>query len=70
MMIDANMLDPGAEIILDRRKIEEIRPSPVLMMPQGLSNALSLGETLDLVAYLLSLCDRDKAMFRWVPGSQ
>jgi hypothetical protein len=49
---------------VDRRKIEEMKPSPVSMMPEGLLNTLNRDEVLDLVAYLLSRGDRTSPMFR------
>ena len=35
------MLDPGTQVNVDRRKIEETKPSPVSMMPEGLLNTLN-----------------------------
>lgn len=64
IMVVTNMLDPGNMANVDRRKIEETRPSPVSMMPQGLLNTLDREEVLDLVAYLLSKGDRNAEMYR------
>ncbi len=64
MMVNTNMLDPSAQVSIDRTKIEEIKPSPTSMMPQGLLNTLDRDEVLDLVAYLLSRGDRESPMFR------
>jgi putative heme-binding domain-containing protein len=64
MMINTNMLDPNALAGVDRRHIEEIKPSSTSMMPEGLLNTLDQDEVLDLMAYLLSRGDRDNAMFR------
>jgi len=64
MAINTNMLDPNEQVNVDRRKIEEIKPSRVSMMPEGLLNTLDRDEVLDLVAYLLSRGDRESPMFR------
>jgi hypothetical protein len=64
MMINTNMLDPNAQVSIDRKKIEETRPSPLSLMPEGLLNTLDREEILDLLAFLLSRGDRDNAMFR------
>jgi hypothetical protein len=63
-MVVTNMLDPGNMANVDRRKIEETKPSPVSMMPQGLLNTLDSEEVLDLVAYLLSKGDRNAEVYR------
>jgi putative heme-binding domain-containing protein len=64
MTLNTNMLDPNAQVNIDRTKIEETRPSPLSLMPEGLLNTLDREEVLDLLAYLLSRGDRDNAMFR------
>ncbi|MCA1684671.1 MAG: c-type cytochrome, partial [Planctomycetia bacterium] len=63
MSINTNMLDPSAQVNIDRRTIDEQKPSPVSMMPEGLLNSLNRDEVLDLVAYLLSRGDRNNPMF-------
>ncbi len=63
MTINTNMLDPSAQVNIDRRKIEEQKLSPVSMMPEGLLNSLNRDEVLDLIAYLLSRGDRNNEMF-------
>jgi putative heme-binding domain-containing protein len=62
--INTNMLDPNLQVSVDRKKIEEIKPSPVSMMPEGLLNTLNRDEVLDLLAYLLSRGDRNSAVFK------
>jgi putative heme-binding domain-containing protein len=64
MMVNTNMLDPNAMTTVDRKRVEEIVPSPVSMMPEGLLNSLTKDEVLDLMAYLLSGGDRDNAAFK------
>ena len=64
MMINTNMLDPNAQVTINRGKIEESRPSPVSMMPEGLLSTLNQDEVLDLVAYLLSRGDRNSKLFQ------
>jgi putative heme-binding domain-containing protein len=64
MAINTNMLDPSAQVTIDRRTIDETKPSPVSMMPEGLLNTLHKDEVLDLIAYLLSGGKRESAMKR------
>jgi putative heme-binding domain-containing protein len=64
LMISPDMLDPNRMIRVRRDAIEEMRPSPVSLMPDGLLNTLQQDEVLDLLAYLLSRGNRDDAMFR------
>jgi putative heme-binding domain-containing protein len=63
MTINTNMLDPSAQVNVNRTKIEETRPSPISMMPEGLLSTLDREEIVDLVAYLLSRGDRDSKLF-------
>ncbi len=62
--INTNMLDPFAQVRIDRKQIEEITPSRTSMMPAGLLDTLSEEEILDLMAYLLSRGDPDHEMFQ------
>jgi putative heme-binding domain-containing protein len=64
MTINTNMLDPSAQVNVNRQRVEETRPSPVSMMPEGLLSTLEREEIVDLVAYLLSRGDRDSKLFR------
>ena len=64
LMINSDMYDPNNAVRVDRKKIEEMKPSPVSMMPDELLDSLDRGELLDLMAYLLSRGDRDHTMFR------
>jgi putative heme-binding domain-containing protein len=63
LMINTNMLDPTASVGVDRRHIEQMEPSKVSMMPEGLLNTLQQDEILDLMAYLLSRGDPHNPMF-------
>lgn len=61
------LLDPEdstkvAEI--KKRDVEEVKPSPVSVMPDGLLKPLNDEEVLDLLAYLLSRGDATNPMFR------
>jgi putative heme-binding domain-containing protein len=40
-------------MVLDRRDIEELRPSPSSLMPDGLLDPLKADEVRDLIAYLM-----------------
>ncbi|MEO6812096.1 MAG: c-type cytochrome, partial [Isosphaeraceae bacterium] len=64
MSILTDMLDPGSLVGVDRRQVEEMKPSTVSMMPEGLLNTLNQGEVLDLMAYLLSGGDRNHALYQ------
>ena len=64
IILNTNMLDPSAQVNVDARKIEEQRPSPVSMMPEGLLSTLNKDEVADLVAYLLSRGDRASKLFQ------
>lgn len=61
--VSENMLDPSNLTSVDRKQIDEMVPSKLSMMPQGLLNTLNEDEVLDLMAYLLSRGDRQHAMF-------
>ncbi len=41
-------------LVLDRREIEELRPSPLSLMPEGLIDPLSEAEVRDLISYLMT----------------
>ena len=68
MTINTDMLDPNAQVNVNRTKIEETRPSPTSMMPEGLLSTLDREEVVDLVAYLLSRGDRESSLFKRVEG--
>ncbi|MFO0950324.1 MAG: family 16 glycoside hydrolase [Isosphaeraceae bacterium] len=64
MSVVTNMLDPNNQTSIDRNKIEDMKPSPTSMMPEGLLNTLKEDEVLDLMAYLLSRGDRESEVFK------
>jgi putative heme-binding domain-containing protein len=64
LMICPDMLDPNRMINVHRDDIDEMKPSPVSLMPEGLLDTLDRDEVLDLIAYLLSRGDRNDPMFR------
>ena len=64
LAINTDMLDPNRTITVRRGNIEEMKASPVSMMPEGLLDTLDQEEILDLIAYLLSRGDRESPMFR------
>ncbi len=68
MMVNTDMLDPNRMVTVRRGDIEEMKPSPVSMMPEGLLDTMDRDELLDLVAYLLSRGDRENPMFRRSAG--
>jgi putative heme-binding domain-containing protein len=64
LMVMTNMLDPDNMARVDRRQVEETKPSKLSMMPTGLLNTLNDEEIRDLMAYLLSKGDPGHPMFR------
>lgn len=64
VMVNTNMLEPGANTTVDRKRIESMRPSRISMMPTGLMDTFAEDEVLDLMAYVLSRGDRAGAMFK------
>jgi putative heme-binding domain-containing protein len=63
IVVNTNMLDPSALEQIKREDIEEIKPSPVSMMPKGLLDTLHEDEVLDLMAFLLSRGNRNDLKF-------
>jgi putative heme-binding domain-containing protein len=64
MQVLTDMLNPNSQVGVNQTQVEEMKPSPVSMMPEGLLNTLSQDEVLDLLAYLLSRGQRDDRMFQ------
>jgi putative heme-binding domain-containing protein len=64
LQILTDMLNPNALTSVNQNQIEDMKPSPVSMMPEGLLSTLSRDEILDLLAYLLSRGQRDDRMFQ------
>jgi putative heme-binding domain-containing protein len=64
MMVMTDMLNPDALVGVNQSQIEDMKPSPVSMMPEGLLNTLHEDEVLDLLAYLLSRGQRNDRMFQ------
>jgi len=62
--VNTDMLDPNAQTAINRREIDEIIPSRISMMPEGLLDTLKKEEILDLMAYLLSRGNPSHKMFR------
>ncbi|HRX79815.1 MAG TPA: c-type cytochrome, partial [Pirellulaceae bacterium] len=63
LMVITNMLEPGAFTNVATGDIEEVQPSRVSMMPNGLLDTLSQEEILDLLAYLKSGGDASDPAF-------
>jgi putative heme-binding domain-containing protein len=64
MMVLTDMLDPSSQVSVDQTRVEDMKPSPISMMPEGLLNTLNEDEVKDLLAYLLSRGRRDDRMFQ------
>ena len=64
VMVNTNMLEPGATTNIDRKLIESMKPSKNSMMPTGLMDTFKEDEVLDLMAYLLSRGDRNSPIFK------
>jgi putative heme-binding domain-containing protein len=56
--------DSTKVVELKKKEIEEVKPSPVSLMPDGLLKTLNDDEVLDLLAYLLSRGDPKHPYFR------
>ena len=62
MLIDPE--DSTKVVEINKSDVEEVKPSPVSLMPEGLLKPLNENEVLDLLAYLLSRGDPKHPMFR------
>lgn len=56
--------DSTKVVTVKRTEVDEVKPSPVSLMPADLLKALNDNEVLDLLAYLLSRGDPNQPMFR------
>ena len=63
LMVITNMLEPGSFTNIATGEIEEVQPSRVSMMPNGLLDTLDQEEILDLLAYLKSGGDPEDPVF-------
>ena len=63
VQVNVNMMDPNDTVPVDRKKLKEMKESPVSMMPPGLINTLEKDDVLDLLAYLLSQGNPDDPLF-------
>jgi putative heme-binding domain-containing protein len=63
IMVLTDMTNPNGITTVNRKNVDEIKPSKLSMMPEGLLNTLKEDEILDLMAYLLSRGDRNHAVF-------
>lgn len=64
LMVNPDMLAPNNMVSIKRDQIEEMKKSPVSLMPDALLNSLNRDEVLDLMAYLLSRGNREAPMFQ------
>jgi putative heme-binding domain-containing protein len=62
--VNTDMLNPSAQVDVNRRRVEKMEISKLSMMPIGLLDSFQEDEVLDLVAFLMSRGDRKHAMFR------
>ncbi len=69
LMVMTNMLEPNSMARIDRKLVEQMKPSKTSMMPTGLLNTLKEDEIHDLLAYLLSRGDRNHPAFRKSTGA-
>lgn len=63
VQVNVDMMDPNNTVQVDRKKLKEMKESPVSMMPPGLINTLEKDDVLDLLAYLLSQGDPEEPLF-------
>lgn len=59
-----NMLEPNAQVKVNRKNVESLETSKISQMPTGLLDTLKEDELADLVAYLLSGGNREHKLFR------
>ena len=64
IQVNVNMFDPNDTVSIDRNTLKEQKPSPISMMPPGLTYTLTKDDVLDLLAYLLSQGNPDDPMFK------
>lgn len=64
IQVNVNMFNPNETVGIDRNDLKEQKPSPISMMPPGLTYTLSKDDVLDLLAYLLSQGNPDDPMFK------
>jgi putative heme-binding domain-containing protein len=64
MMVMTNMLDPNGLVTVKHTQVEEIKPSKVSMMPEGLLDVFQPDEVADLLAYLIARGDRGHKFFQ------
>jgi len=64
VMVNTDMLDPDAMTNVSSNDIQSIEPSKLSMLPPGLLDILKKDDVLDLLAYLLSMGDRQSPLFR------
>ncbi|CAN5728583.1 hypothetical protein BH11VER1_BH11VER1_27360 [soil metagenome] len=62
--LNTDLSDPNQRVNVDRKEVKSIEPSKFSPMPMMLMNMLTKEEILDLVAYVLSGGDKNKAMFK------
>ncbi|MEM7010780.1 MAG: c-type cytochrome [Verrucomicrobiota bacterium] len=64
IMVNTDMYNPSLTTSVDRKRLKNMKPSPVSMMPPGLLNTLEQEDVLDLLAYLISGGDPEDPMFK------
>jgi len=63
VMLLVNPGPTGMKVVIAKANIEEMKQSPVSLMPKGLLDRLTREEILDLVAYLVARGDEKHAVF-------
>ena len=64
IMVMTNMLDPNGLVSVNQKNVDVMKPSKQSMMPAGLLDTLSDDDATDLMAYLLSMGQRNHAAFK------
>ena len=64
LLIVTNPEDSTKVEKVEKSNIEEVRPSPVSLMPKDLLKELNENEVMDLMAYLLSRGDQNNPVFK------
>jgi hypothetical protein len=64
VMLNLDLTEPNLQVNIDRKTIEEMKPSKISPMPVELLAPLTRDEILDLLAYVISGGDRTHRAFR------
>jgi putative heme-binding domain-containing protein len=64
VMLNTDLTEPNRQVNIDRKRIEEMKPSKISPMPENLLAPLTRDEILDLLAYVISGGDKTNRVFQ------